>query len=702
MAKKEAGSAKGGEPGGYGKVGYGKIDETCINTIRFLAVDAVEKANSGHPGMPMGDAAMAYVLWTRFLRHNPGNPLWHGRDRFVLSAGHGSMLLYSLLHLTGYPFTLDDLKDFRQWGSKTPGHPERNQAIGIETTTGPLGQGFATGVGMEMARRYLAGKYDRPGFKLFDYHIYAITSDGDLMEGISNEAASIAGHLGLGGLVYLYSSNHITIEGETEITFTEDVEGRFKALNWHTRVLEDGNDLDKVEAALKAAKAETKKPSIIITRTHIGFGCSKSKEDNADSHGAPLGAEEVKYAKERLGWPLEPTFHIPEDALTNFRGAKDIGSGLEADWNKLFDAYSKEHPELATELRGLLDGNLGQDLLKDLPSFKPEDGPMATRSASGKVINAIAPKAPFLIGGSADLGPSNNTVIKGAEYFDNKGNTGPNIHFGVREHAMGAILNGMALSGGLVPYGGTFLVFSDYMRGAIRIASLSKLHLVYVFTHDSIGLGEDGPTHQPVEHLASLRAMPNLTVIRPADATETTEAWRVALERKNGPVALILSRQKLSVIDRAKYASTAEDLKRGAYVLADLDDGSADNGPEIIIIATGSEVEVALGARELLKDKGIGARVVSMPSFELFEEQDEEYKNEVLPPKITTRVSVEAASTLGWHKYVGSAGAVIGIESFGESAPYKRLFKEFGFTAENVAERVLALLKEKAGTKVRA
>jgi transketolase len=665
------------------------IDELSINTIRFLAVDAVEKAKSGHPGTPMGDAAMAYVLWTRFLRHNPKNPAWPGRDRFVLSAGHASMLLYSLLHLTGYDLPLEELKNFRQWGSHTPGHPEYDLYRGVETTTGPLGQGFATGVGMAMAGRYLAHRFNRPGFPLFDYNIYSITSDGDMMEGISNEAASIAGHLGLGKLVCLYSDNSITIEGSTDLAFSEDVAKRFEALKWQVQKVE-GNDTKAIEKALKKAKGETERPSLIIARTSIGFG-SPTKEGTAEAHGAPLGPDEAKGAKEKLGWPLTPEFLIPDEALTNFRTALERGGALESEWDGMLGKYAKEYPELAREWKGLAEGVRHGEWVDESPSFEPADGPMATRSASGKFLNAVAPKAPFLIGGSADLAPSNNTYLKGLGDFL-PGSTGRNIHFGVREHAMGAILNGIALSRAVVPYGGTFLIFSDYMKPAIRLASLMKLHVIYVFTHDSIGLGEDGPTHQPIEQLAGLRAVPNLTVIRPSDATETVEAWKTAIKREKGPVAIVLTRQKIPVIDRKKHPG-AENLARGAYVLADPPDGE----PEIILIAAGSEVHLALGAHKELLERGVKARVVSMSSCELFDEQEEEYRLKVLPPRVRLRIAVEAASPLGWYKYVGYDGDVIGINGFGASAPYATIFDKYGFTVENVVSRALALINEKKG-----
>ncbi|MBF8297999.1 MAG: cbbT, partial [candidate division NC10 bacterium] len=548
------------------KTDHASPDQLCINTIRTLAMDAVQKANSGHPGLPMGAAAMAYVLWTRFLRHHPTNPSWPNRDRFILSAGHGCMLLYSLLHLTGYDLPLDELKRFRQWGSRTPGHSEYGLTPGVETTTGPLGQGFGNGVGMAIAERFLANHFNRPGYRIVDHYVYAIVSDGDLMEGISSEAASLAGHLGLGKLIYLYDDNRITIDGSTSLAFTENVGQRFEAYGWHVQRV-DGNDLKEVEAALSAAQAATERPSLIIARTHIAYG-SPNKQDTAEAHGAPLGEEEIKLTKRALGWPLEPAFYIPDEALAHFREALQRGRAWEAQWQAQFDAYAAAHPELAAEWRTVMNGRLPEGWADKLPAFTPGGGSMATREASGKVLNAIAPHLPTLIGGSADLTPSNNTYLKGYGDFQRDNVGARNLHFGVREHAMGSILNGMALHGGVIPYGGTFLIFSDYMRPAIRLAALSHIHVIYVFTHDSIGLGEDGPTHEPIEHLASLRAMPNLTVIRPADANETAVAWRVALEHRGGPVALALTRQKLPVLDRTTLAS-ADLLRRGAYVLTD-------------------------------------------------------------------------------------------------------------------------------------
>lgn len=668
------------------KVGFDGLDELSINTIRFLAVDAVEAANSGHPGMPMGDAPMAYVLWKRFLRHNPGNPKWPGRDRFILSAGHGSMLLYSLLHLTGYNLPLEELKRFRQWGSHTPGHPEYHPEIGIETTTGPLGQGFANGVGMAMAQKYLSTRYDKPGYSLFDYNIYAICSDGDLMEGVAEEAASIAGHLGLGNIVYLYSDNKITIEGSTDLAFTEDVAKRFESLKWHVQKV-GGNDLDGIARALKAARDETSRPSIIIARTNIGFG-SPGKQDTSEVHGAPLGGDEVKATKEKLGWPLEPAFFIPDEVLKGFRKAASAGEALEGQWMAQFDKYSKEYPELAGEIQGMMEGRLPDKWT--VPAFEPKDGPIATRSASGKVLNAISKDTPFLIGGSADLAPSTNTLMKGMGDFI-PGKVGRNLHFGVREHAMGSIMNGIALSG-LVPYGATFLIFSDYMKPPIRLASLMGIHTVYVFTHDSIGLGEDGPTHQPIEQLLSLRAVPNLAVIRPADANETAVAWKTALKRTDGPTALILTRQNLPILDRSRYPS-AEGLAKGAYILADAPDGK----PDAILLATGSEVHLALSASAELEKRGIKARVVNMPCFELFEAQDDAYKLEVLPPSVKARLAIEAASPMGWHRYAGDEGDVLGIDRFGASAPAKVLFEKFGFTVDNVVARMIALVNKNKG-----
>jgi transketolase len=667
------------------------LDELCINTIRTLAMDAVQKANSGHPGMPMGAAAMAYTLWTRYLRHNPANPQWPNRDRFVLSAGHGSMLLYALLHLTGYDLPLEEIMQFRQWGSRTPGHPEHGLTPGVETTTGPLGQGFGNGVGMAIAERFLVQHFNRPGFPIVDHHTYAIVSDGDLMEGVSSEAASLAGHLRLGKLIYLYDDNKISIEGSTDLAFTEDVGRRFEAYNWHVQRV-SGNDIEAVARAIEAAQGESQRPSLIIARTHIAFG-SPHKQDTAAAHGAPLGEEEVRATKEALGWPLEPPFFIPPEALAHFRQAVERGRAWEAEWQRLFEGYAAQYPELAARWRMLTAGELPPDWDADVPVFQPEDGPMATRVASGKVLNALVERLPTLVGGSADLAPSTDTYLRGRGdlEFDQYG--GHNMHFGVREHAMGAIVNGMALHGGVIPYAGTFLIFSDYMRPPIRLAALMGVHVVFVFTHDSIGLGEDGPTHQPVEQLAALRAIPRLTVIRPADANETAEAWRVAVQAK-GPVALALTRQSLPVLERTSLAPAAG-LACGAYVLAHAPEGRR---PDIILIASGSEVALALAAREELTRQGVAARVVSMPSWELFEEQPQSYKNEVLPPEVAARLAIETGVPQGWYRYVGSGGDMLGLNRFGASAPGKTVLQKLGFTVENVVARAQALLARQSGS----
>ena len=670
------------------------LDQLCINTIRTLAMDAVQKARSGHPGLPMGAAAMAYVLWTRFLKHNPANPAWPDRDRFVLSAGHGSMLLYSLLHLTGYDLPLAELQNFRQWGSKTPGHPEHGLTPGVETTTGPLGQGFANGVGRAIAERFLAARFNRPGHTIVDHYTYAIVSDGDLMEGVAAEAASLAGHLKLGKLIYLYDDNRISIEGSTDLAFTEDRALRFQAYGWHVQQV-DGNDLEAVAEAIRAAQAETERPSLIIARTIIGYG-SPHKQGTAEAHGEPLGEDEVRATKEALGWPPEPAFYIPDEALAHFRQALARGQEWEADWQRRFAAYAQAYPDLAAEWQRLMRGELPPDWDADMPTFPPDAKGMATRVASGTVINALAPRLTNLIGGSADLAPSTRTLMKGTGDFAAGHYGNRNLRFGVREHAMGAILNGMALHGGVIPFGATFLVFSDYMRPAIRLAAMMELPVIYVFTHDSIGLGEDGPTHQPVEHLAALRAIPNLTVIRPADANETVVAWRVALEHRSGPVALALTRQNVPVFDRTRYAP-AEGLRRGAYIMAEAEGGK----PDLILIATGSEVQLALAAREELAKRGIAARVVNMPSWELFDRQSAEYRESVLPPEVTARLAVEAGVSQGWHRYVGPAGEVISLERFGASAPYQVAMRNLGFSVENVVARALALL-EKAGKKVAA
>ena len=662
------------------------LDELCINTIRFLSVDAVQQANSGHPGLPMGAAPMAYVLWTKFLRHSPRNPGWPDRDRFVLSAGHGSMLLYSLLHLNGYDLSLDELKNFRQWGSKTPGHPEYGDTPGVETTTGPLGQGFATGVGMAIAERHLAAKFNKPNQDIVDHYTYGIVSDGDLMEGISHEAASLAGHLKLGKLIYLYDDNHISIEGKTDIAFTENRLQRFEAYGWHVQQVEDGNDLQAIEEALIAAHDKIDQPSLIAVRTSIGFG-SPNRQDTAKAHGEPLGDEERKLTKENLGWPQEPAFYIPEEALAHFRKSVDKGLELEQSWTTSFRNYLNDYPEEGAVFEKQLKGELPQGWDKDIPVFAADPKGKATRVISGQVLNAIAKNVPALMGGSADLAPSNKTFIDGETSFQPGSYDQRNIHFGVREFGMTAVLNGMALHGGLIPYGGTFLIFSDYMRPAIRLASLMKQHVIYVLTHDSIGLGEDGPTHQPIEHLASMRAMPNLTVLRPADANETAEAWKFAVKSNRGPTVLALTRQSLPTLDRSVFGP-AELLHRGAYVLKDV-----DGTPDALILANGSEIKLALEAAETLAGDGIAARVISMPSWELFDDQPQEYKNKVLPGNVTTRVAIEAGATQGWHKYVGMNGKVIGLDHFGASAPINDLFTNFGITAESVVKAVQLLLK---------
>jgi len=661
------------------------LDELCINTIRFLSVDAVQQANSGHPGMPMGAAPMAYVLWTKFLRHSPRNPGWLDRDRFVLSAGHGSMLLYSLLHLSGYDLSLDDLKNFRQWGSKTPGHPEYGDTPGVETTTGPLGQGFATGVGMAIAERHLAAKFNKSNHDIVDHYTYGIISDGDLMEGISHEAASFAGHLKLGKLIYLYDDNHISIEGKTDIAFTENRLQRFEAYGWHVQQVEDGNDLQAIEDALTAARNETDRPSLVAVRTSIGFG-SPNRQDTAKAHGEPLGDEERRLTKEKLGWPQEPTFYIPEEALSHFRKSVDKGLELEQQWTESFRSYLNEFPELGSMFEKQIKGELPQDWDKEIPVFPADPKGKATRVISGQVLNAIAKNVPALMGGSADLAPSNKTWIDNEENFQAGSYDQRNIHFGVREFGMTAVLNGMALHGGFIPYGGTFLIFSDYMRPAIRLAALMKQHTIYVLTHDSIGLGEDGPTHQPIEHLASLRSMPNVTVLRPADANETAEAWKFAIKSNKGPTVLALTRQSLPTLDRTVFGP-AELLHRGAYVLKDV-----DGTPDALILASGSEVKLALEAAETLAQDGVAARVVSMPSWELFDDQTQEYKNSVLPANVKARVSIEAGATQGWHKYLGMNGKAIGLDHFGASAPINDLFTNFGITADSVVQAVKSLV----------
>jgi len=661
------------------------IDEICINTIRTLSMDAVQNANSGHPGAPMGLAPAGYVLWTRMMKHNPKNPGWLDRDRFVLSGGHASMLLYSLLHLSGYGVTLDDIKNFRQWDSKTPGHPEFGHTPGVETTTGPLGQGFANAVGMAMAERHLAAQFNRNGYEIVDHVTYMMCGDGDMMEGLSSEAASLAGHLGLGKLICIYDDNKISIEGNTDITFTEDVALRFKAYNWHILNVDDGNDTDAIFNALEKAKAETERPSLIVLRTHIAFG-SPNKQDTADAHGAPLGEEEVRLTKKILGVPDDLSFFIPEQALNKFRECINAGKQAEDNWQETYRAYSKKYPDLTKQWVDAMSGFLTEGWDAEIPEFSVADGPMATRSASGKVLNAIAEKLPTLIGGSADLAPSNKTYMNAYPEFQKGAYHGRNIRFGVREHAMGAILSGMFLHNGLRPYGGTFLVFADYMRPAIRVASLMNLPIIYVFTHDSIAVGEDGPTHQPVEQLAGLRAIPGLTVIRPADASETEQAWRQAVKNTRGPVALILSRQKLPVLPPN---SMENGLADGAYILTD-----CKGKPDIILIATGSEVHITLEAQKRLAQENVAVRVVSMPSWELFEQTPQEYKDRVLLPDVGVRLAIEAGSPMGWERYVGNNGDIIGIKDFGASAPGGTVMKQFGFTPENIVQKAMELLRK--------
>jgi transketolase len=678
------------------------LDELCVNTLRFLSVDMVQKANSGHPGLPLGAAAMAYTLWTRLLKHNPSNPDWFDRDRFVLSAGHGSALLYSLLHLTGYALPLDQIKQFRQWGSMTPGHPERGTTPGVETTTGPLGQGFANGVGMAIAEAHLAARFNRPGFAVINHHTYGIVSDGDLMEGLASEAASLAGHLQLGKLIYLYDDNHITLSAATDICFTEDRARRFDAYGWHTQIVADGNDLISIENALRRARAENSRPSLILVRTHIGFG-SPHKQDTFAAHGSPLGVDEVRLTKANLDWPTDPPFYIPESARLHFLQSAPRGELVEQKWKDTFSAYQREHGELAKELQRTIRGELITGWDTDIPQFPPDAKGVSTRVASGKIMNAIAARVPTLFGGSADLDTSTFTALQGLGDFqapsavggDRQGadsggssNAGRNLHFGVREHAMGAIMNGLAAHGGFIPFGATFLVFADYMRPPMRLAALMGLHVVYVFTHDSIAVGEDGATHQPIEQLASLRAIPHLVVIRPADANETAVAWRFALTSTKQPVALVLTRQDLPTIDRHQYSS-ADGLAFGAYILAD----ALGCDPDLILIASGSEVELIVAARQKLMQQGLHVRIVSMPSWELFDLQDEQYRNYILPPTIRRRFAVEAGISQGWHRYVGAHGDVLAIESFGASAPGELMMREYGFTVENVCKRAAALMK---------
>ena len=661
------------------------LDQLCINTVRTLAMDAVQQADSGHPGTAMALAPLAYVLWQRHLRYNPANPDWFGRDRFVLSAGHACMLLYAVLYLTGYDLSLDDIKQFRQWGSRTPGHSEHGLTPGVEATTGPLGQGVGNAVGMALAEAHLAAVFNRPGHAIVDHWIYFLASDGDLMEGVSHEACSLAGHLKLGKLIGIYDDNRITIDGKTDLTFSDDTARRFESYGWHVERIADGNDLGALDAAFTAARRVTDRPSLVIVRTHIACG-SPHRQDTPEAHGAPLGAEEVKLTKQRLGWPSLEPFHVPDESLEQWRRGRERGARCETEWQQRYDAYRKAHPDLAAELERRLAGRLPEAWDAQLPSFTTTDA-QATRAASGKVLSALAANLPELIGGSADLATSTNVVFKNGGDVAPGSWGGRNIHFGVREHGMGAIMNGLALHGGVRPVGSTFLIFSDYMRPPIRLAALSHLPAIYVFTHDSIGLGEDGPTHQPIEQLAGLRAIPDLAVIRPADATEVVEAWRAAIRHAGGPVALVFTRQKVPVIDRARYAP-ANGLRLGGYVLADAPGGK----PAVILLASGSEVEVVLGAHQQLAAAGIAARVVSMPCMEFFASQPREYREAVLPPSVPARVAVEAAAPQPWYRWVGDHGVVLGLERFGASAPYQRIYRELGLTVENVVRRANELL----------
>ncbi len=664
-----------------------ELEKLAIDTVRVLSMDAVQQADSGHPGTPMALAPLAYLIWTHHLRHDPADPQWPDRDRFVLSCGHASMLLYSLLHLTGYDLSLDDIREFRQWGSRTPGHPEYGYTPGVETTTGPLGQGLATAVGMAVAEAHLAARFNRDGHTVVDHHTWFVASDGDMMEGISHEAASYAGHLKLGKLIGFYDENHITIEGDTDLTFSDDTLGRFESYGWHVQRVADGNDLAALDAAIEAAKAETERPSLVIVRTHIAYG-SPNKVDTPESHGSPLGAEEIRLTKENLGYPSQEPFFIADEALAHWRETRARGAELHEEWKGRWDRYAAAEPDLARELERRLKGELPAGWEDALPAFTKDNGAVASRAASGTVLNALAKVVPELVGGSADLAGSNNTMLKGEESMLPGNLGGRNMHFGIREHGMGAVMNGMALHGGFIPYGGTFLVFADYMRPAIRLAALMHQRVVYVFTHDSIGLGEDGPTHQPVEHLTSLRCIPNLTVIRPADASETAEAWRTALAHEGGPVALILTRQKLGFIDRTTCGA-ASGVRQGAYVLAEAEGGPA----QVVLLSSGSEVAVALEARHRLAGRGVRARVVSMPSHELFSAEPASYRDEVLPPGVP-RVAFEAAHPMSWHRWVMPAGVALGLDRFGASAPYQRLYEELGLTAERIVEAAEGLVKK--------
>ena len=662
------------------------VEQSGINTVRVLSADAVQKANSGHPGTPMGLAPIGHVLWTKVMNYNPQDPEWANRDRFILSCGHACMLQYSFLFLTGYNLTMDDIKSFRQLHSKTAGHPEYGLLEGIEVTTGPLGQGFANGVGMGIAQQYLASRYNKPDFKLFDYSIYVICSDGDIMEGVASEAASLAGHLKLGHLIYLYDDNQITIEGNTSLTFNEDVTERFQGYGWHVQSIADGNDTEAIAASIEIARKETGRPSLIKVRTHIGFG-SPNKVDTAAAHGSPLGKDEVRLVKENFGFDPDQSFVVADDVLNYYREKGKQGIKKENDWNDLYENYKEKFPAEAAEYELIKSGNLPEGWKDNLPVFKPDAKGIATRKASGKMLNAIADKLPMLIGGSADLSPSTDTTLNNYQSFTNENHSGRNFHFGIREHSMGAVLNGMALTKGFIPYGATFLIFSDYMRPPIRLAAIMKIRPIIVYTHDSIGLGEDGTTHQPVEQLIGLRSVPNLMVIRPADANETVQAWRVAIEHTSGPVAIILTRQELPIIDQEKFTKASE-LEKGAYVLSD-----SEKDPQIILMGSGSEVHLLLEAQEKLKEESILVRVVSFPSWELFEAQSDDYKQKVFPKSIRKRLAVEAGSPIGWCKYVTDEGDIIAVTKFGESAPGDEIMKEYGFSLENVIERAKALLK---------
>jgi transketolase len=662
------------------------LDQLCINTIRILSIDMSEKARSGHPGLPLGAAPMAYTLWDRILRHNPANPRWANRDRFILSAGHGCELLYSLLHLTGYNVSIDDLQHFRQWGSKTSGHPEYDPVLGIEATTGPLGQGIAMAVGMAVAEAHLAARFNQDGFSVVDHFTFVLAGDGDLMEGISSEAASLAGTLQLGKLIVLYDDNHVSLDATTDHVFTEDRVGRFQSFGWHVMSLPDGNDLEAIDRAIREAKAEKQRPSLIAVRTHIGYG--SPLHDSPKVHGEPMGPENARATRKNLGWPDLPPFSVPADVQAHYRQAIPRGTALEREWIEMFGRYSQKYPDLSQQLKNMLDGILPESWGSDIPSFSPGEGPMSTRDASGKTMNAIAAAVPGLVGGSADLAGSNRTTLKGLGDFGFADNKGRNIHFGVREHGMAAMVNGMALHGGLIPFGGTFFNFSDYLRPSLRLAALMRAHSIFIFTHDSIGLGQDGPTHQPIEHLTSLRAMPNLTVFRPADSNETAAAWREAIKLR-GPVALVLTRQALPVLDPKKY-SVSTGVAKGAYVLLN------EPNPDLVLVATGSEVQLALQAAQALAKSGTKARVVSMPSWELFEKQPAEYRDLVLPLNIPT-LAIEAGATLCWYKWVGRTGDILGLDHFGASAPGEIIMEKLGFNVDNVVHRAQQLLRQKSG-----